>query len=183
MLSGKAPLPNALPLLIYMPRAVFRQPARVTPSNATNSAPSTPSAARHNRRSAHKAARVSPRSTAANSAPATVGVSSTTGPPPRPSACGTGDMTLVQSDSRKVYAVLRQGESETILVVANLSEDPVSDYHLSLGKGSLSGTLSAQMLLGEGKPAALIANAAGGFDAYAPLPTLEPKSALLIALK
>jgi len=98
-------------------------------------------------------------------------------------ALRAGDMALVESDSLKVYAALRYGEGEKILVVANLSEDVVSDYALSLASGPLKGIKGAQMLLGEGSPSAPGINAAGGFDAYAPLPTLLPKTALVIALK
>ena len=98
-------------------------------------------------------------------------------------ALRAGDMALVNSDSRKVYAALRYGEGETILIVANLSEDAVSEYALSLSSGPLAGVASAQMLLGEGSPAAPKINVTGGFDAYAPLPTLPPKSAVVIALK
>ncbi|MDH7490522.1 MAG: alpha-amylase family glycosyl hydrolase, partial [Anaerolineae bacterium] len=98
-------------------------------------------------------------------------------------ALRAGDMALVKSDSCKVYAALRYGEGEAILIVANLSETPVTDYALSLASGPLKHVSVARMLLGEGQPIAPVVNAAGGFDAYTPLPTLEPKSALVIALK
>jgi len=98
-------------------------------------------------------------------------------------ALRTGDTSLVETNSDQVYSFIRQSEGETVLVVANLSNNPVTDYQLALSQGALTGKPRAQLLLGTGQPAAPVANAAGGFDGYKPLPTLAPKSSLVILLK
>ena len=98
-------------------------------------------------------------------------------------ALRAGDMTLVDAGSRQVYAYLRHGEGETLLVVVNLSDKEVSDYKLTLAAGPLSGAPGATLLLGDGQPAAPTANAAGGFDGYVPLPALPPYGSLVIQLK
>jgi len=98
-------------------------------------------------------------------------------------ALRAGDAALVTSTSQKVYAMLRHGEGETLLIVANLSDEPVSEYSLALESGPLAGALGAEVLFGQGEAVALQVNADGGFDAYVPLPVLEPKSVLVIALR
>ena len=94
-----------------------------------------------------------------------------------------GDMWPVESGSRQVYSFLRQDGTETVLVVVNLSGQPVSDYRLSLAEGPLAGSPRAALLLGEGEPAAPVVNTAGGFDGYRPLPTLPPYGSLVVELK
>jgi len=97
-------------------------------------------------------------------------------------ALRVGDMLLVESDAFQVYSFLRHGAGETILVVVNLSDEPVSDYQLALKSGPLVSVPGATLLLGEGQPVAPAPNAAGGFDAYVPLPTLAPQSSTVIQL-
>jgi alpha-amylase len=98
-------------------------------------------------------------------------------------ALRAGDMTLVDTGSRQVYSYLRHGQGETLLVVVNLSDKEVSDYKLTLAAGPLPGAPEAVLLLGEGQIAAPEVNAGGGFDGYAPLPTLPPYGAFVIQLK
>jgi len=61
----------------------------------------------------------------------------------------------------------------------NFSEDPVSDYSLSLAEGPLVGAGVPNVLFGMADPASLNANEAGGFDAYKPLETLPPQSSFI----
>ena len=97
-------------------------------------------------------------------------------------ALRTGDMQLVNSDTRKIYSYIRYNDSQAFLVIVNLSKDPLSDYQLWLDHGPLSGRLRAQLLLGQGQPTIPVLNAGGGFDAYTPLPMLQPRSSLIIQL-
>jgi glycosidase len=97
-------------------------------------------------------------------------------------ALRAGDMVLVGSDSQPVYAFLRYTDDETVLVVVNLSSEPVEEYALALEQGPLSGTMSATLLLGEGEVSAPAVNGEGGFDGYRPLPVLPPQSSTIIRL-
>lgn len=94
-----------------------------------------------------------------------------------------GDMLLVDSSDPQVFAFLRQGEGETVLVVVNLSDQPVSDLTLSLASGPLAGQSQAKDLLSGQILPGFKTNAAGGFAAYTPLPTLEPYQQLVIDLQ
>jgi len=98
-------------------------------------------------------------------------------------ALRVGDMSLVEANTDQVYSFIRHSEGETVLVIANLSNQPVTDYQLALSQGPLNGKPRAQLLLGTGQPAPPVVNAAGGFDAYKPLPNLAPKSSQVILLK
>lgn len=102
-------------------------------------------------------------------------------------ALRAGSMTMVESDAGAVYAFLRQSDEETVLVVINLSDDPVEGYVLSLSEGSFdqggSQTLPyAELLYGEDDVIAPEINAAGGFDAYTPVDVLPPYSSFVIRL-
>jgi len=97
-------------------------------------------------------------------------------------ALRAGDTYVVKSDQNAILSYLRSSSDESVLVVVNLGDQPVSDYQLSLDKGPLSGRLQASLLLGEGKPRSLSTNAQGGFDAYAPIDVLLPFSLLVIDL-
>ena len=98
-------------------------------------------------------------------------------------ALRSGDMLFVESSNPQVFAFLRQGEEEKMLVVVNLSDQPVNDVTLSLASGPLENQYQAKDLLGGQGLAGLKANAAGGFNAYTPLPTVEPYQGLIIDLK
>jgi glycosidase len=98
-------------------------------------------------------------------------------------ALRSGEMQLVKNSSPQIFAFLRQGEGENILVVMNLSEQPVGEVKLSLASGTLEGQNQAVDLLSGQNLEGLKANAAGGFDGYSPLPKLEPYQQLVIELK
>ena len=90
-----------------------------------------------------------------------------------------GDLTAVDSDVRGVYAFLRQHSQQTLLVVINLDDEPVSDYGLSLDDSDLDFD-HARLIFGDGAIALPAVNQSGGFQDYAPLPQLPPQSMLVI---
>lgn len=98
-------------------------------------------------------------------------------------ALRVGDLAVVTADNPAVYSILRSTAQETVLVVINLSADPVTGYHLKLATGPLAGSYQAAPILGVGPYADLTANAQGGFDSYQPVPTLEAGSRLILQLQ
>ena len=66
------------------------------------------------------------------------------------------------------------------VVLINFSEEPVSDYSLSLSEGPFVGESVPDLLFGSADPASLNANEAGGFDAYKPIETLPPQSSFIL---
>lgn len=100
-------------------------------------------------------------------------------------ALRVGEWREVRVEDKRVYASLRydqQASGEILLVLINLSGEPVSDYSLNLAAGPLSeGSATAVFGAAEVKPP--VVNARGGFDEYRPLPRLEPYTTYIIALK
>ncbi len=93
-----------------------------------------------------------------------------------------GGMWLLDSP-RQVYSFLRDSGDETLLVVINLHTAEVKDYILSLAEGPLPSELNAEVIFGTGDVHVPQVNAAGGFEAYTPLPALPPRSTLVIKLR
>jgi len=60
-----------------------------------------------------------------------------------------GEYIPVQTGSNEIYAALRQTEDQTILILVNLSDDPVQDPLLSADVPNLRGSFSLQSLMGE----------------------------------
>ena len=93
-----------------------------------------------------------------------------------------GQWLQINTTSTSVFAALRAGSGEIILVLLNLSDTPVKDYQLSLSAGPLKGTLTPQPLLGAGTFNALSANDQGGFSGYTPVSELPAHARLVLAL-
>ena len=98
----------------------------------------------------------------------------------RHSALRRGDWTHVESSARGVYAFLRSDEQERLLVIINLDDEPSEGFTLSLAESAHD--LSAPIaVFGGGEVSAPILNAAGGFDAYAPVQALNAHSTIVLA--
>jgi glycosidase len=98
------------------------------------------------------------------------------------SALRIGKTYVVESNSNKLLSYLRTGNDGSLLVVINIDDEPVTDYHLELSLGPLSGQYTASSLLDASTLNSLQANDKGGFDEYIPLPELPPYSMFIIQL-
>lgn len=98
-------------------------------------------------------------------------------------ALRTGEYTPLVSQDISLLSYLRSSPDELVLVLVNLGQKPTSDYNLSLKDGQLKGAYQASYLYGgAGGLPPLTANAAGGFDAYHPLPEIPAGEILLVQL-
>ncbi len=98
------------------------------------------------------------------------------------SALRVGKTYVAESNSNKILAYLRASSDETLLVLINIDDEPLSDYKLDLSLGPLSGQYTAASLLDASTISPLTANDKGGFDSYVPLPELPPYSIFVIQL-
>jgi glycosidase len=98
------------------------------------------------------------------------------------SALRAGDLTAVDSASDAVYSMIRQSETETVMVIVNLSDEAVTDYMLSAESSGLTADMSANLLFGAGDVAAPTVGDAGAFADYLPLGELPPHSTFIIQL-
>ena len=91
-----------------------------------------------------------------------------------------GEWLPVTAEPGPIYSHVRVHEGELALVVANLSGQPVADYTLVLDEGPFTAAHQPAWLMGDGELYLPPVNAAGGFDAYRPIPVLPPYSSLII---
>ena len=98
-----------------------------------------------------------------------------------------GTTTMLEADVEPVAAWLRTTADSTVLALANLSDEPVAAYSLSLADGPLCGRLTGS-LLGSvgGDPGSSVTPPAvtpeGGVEAWTPIPELAPRSGYLVEL-
>ncbi len=96
-----------------------------------------------------------------------------------------GTLTALDASSRTVYANLRHDpvSGESVVVVSNLSGEPIDDVTLNLAEGPLCGAPAASVVLGtaSGEIAAPTITTAGGFDTWS-IGSLPANGDLLIAL-
>jgi alpha-amylase len=99
------------------------------------------------------------------------------------SALRTGNTWLVKSSAPQIYSILRHSSDENILVVSNLSAEPVSGYKLALESGPLQENVKASFIMGQGQPKSPMRNAQGGFDAFTPLTEIPPYTTWIFLLQ
>ena len=97
-------------------------------------------------------------------------------------ALRVGETYIVKSDSSKLLSYLRAHAEETVLVILNMDDQPVSNYKLSLVGGPLSGKYNLRSLLEEASFSALTANDKGGFDDTVPLEEIPSYSVIVVQL-
>ena len=97
-------------------------------------------------------------------------------------ALATGDWIPVDAATPSVVAYVRHLPGQSLLVVANVADEPIVDPELNLEAGPLCGNPTARMVHGAGEVAAPIIGSTGGFDAYIPVPRLGPREGVVIEL-
>ncbi len=92
-----------------------------------------------------------------------------------------GDLTMVEASNGRMVAYLRTYEDETVLVIINMDDQPMTDYSLTVAESALSGVGEVlSLLLGEGEITAPELDASGGFSEYKPMETLPAYSTTII---
>jgi alpha-amylase len=97
-------------------------------------------------------------------------------------ALRVGKTFVAGSNSNKIVSYLRAGGNETVLVILNIDDQPVSNYSISLSVGPLSGNYSVESLLDKSTFSPLQANDMGGFDEYVPFEGIPPYSVIVLQL-
>jgi alpha-amylase len=98
-------------------------------------------------------------------------------------ALRTGTYYEVRPSDPGIYAALRVDQGETILVLVNLSDKPITDYTLKLEDAILAdGTYGTESLFGE-EQAKGPQVTRGGFQNYKPVNELKPFSTLIVKLQ
>jgi alpha-amylase len=95
-------------------------------------------------------------------------------------ALRTGDFAEVTSESKKVLSYLRYDDEQTLMVLINMDDRPITEYALSMEQSPLEGEASAALLMGEGDVQAPTVEEGGSFAGYTPLEELAPYSITII---
>lgn len=93
-----------------------------------------------------------------------------------------GDWYGVDSDLDTLYAFVRASDEETVLVLLNLGDEPITEYALTLPAGIITAGTSPTILLGDGPVAPFSLNDDGGFGNYRPVASLPAASTTIILL-
>jgi glycosidase len=91
----------------------------------------------------------------------------------------------VDSADRAVLALLRQTDTQQVLVITNLSEEEIADYALKMKFGPFTAGTSytPSAIWGDGPFASFIANEEGGFADFQPTERLIPGQTLVLELQ
>ena len=96
----------------------------------------------------------------------------------------SGALTLLSTDNSGVYASLRNENNDALLVLANLTNTPISDYTLSLTRSSLTtGSYHITPIMGSGLFADLTVASAGDFSQYKPASEVPAYGTLILQLQ
>ncbi|HSL34799.1 MAG TPA: alpha-amylase family glycosyl hydrolase [Candidatus Limnocylindrales bacterium] len=101
-------------------------------------------------------------------------------------AMRSGTVDLAETGSDSVAAAIQAGGGETLLVVANVGGDAVTDYALAVDESGLCGAVDPEVVAGEsaaaGPPAAPTLELDGGFTGYRPFRELPAHSLTVLSL-
>jgi hypothetical protein len=93
-------------------------------------------------------------------------------------------VALLAGACSSVAAFLRRSGDEAVLVVLNFDKESAAQVTLSANASGLAaGAYTPEPLLGDQPGAPLTVAAGGSIDAYAPLPTLEPRIGYIFRLR
>lgn len=102
-------------------------------------------------------------------------------PIPGPFHRGDG-IQLLKTEHTGVYAALRYNEEDALIVLINLTAEPIEAYELKLEEAVLNnGIFYITLLLGEGEVVPLKVEG-GKFSDYVPLEALPPYSTFVMQL-
>jgi glycosidase len=100
-------------------------------------------------------------------------------------ALRVGNLIAVHSDQSALYTILRVSKAEMVMVIINLSGEPVSRYKLSLDKSNIpaGGYKVFPILSAPAEYSDLIITDIGGFSNYLPLPEIPSYGTVIIQLQ
>ena len=96
------------------------------------------------------------------------------------SALRTGKVFLIETGNPGVYAILCLDKDEILLVLANLKDQSLSEYALTLTGTSLSDSTYEPATLFGNEQVQPLAVTQGGFKNYKPVSALQPYSTLIV---
>ena len=93
-----------------------------------------------------------------------------------------GDWQLMPIDDDALYAFMRRTVDQTLLVLVNLGDEPITDYHFAWPDGGLNEETAVEILQNTATNSPAL-TASGGFESYTPIEELAPYSTYIVELK
>ncbi|MFM8424406.1 MAG: alpha-amylase family glycosyl hydrolase [Chloroflexota bacterium] len=94
----------------------------------------------------------------------------------------TADITLLDAGNSGIFVTLRANANGTYLVIANLTENQISDYTLDLNQAKLAESISSVNTVFGAEQAQIPVRGGDGFDPYKPFENLHPYAMYIIEL-
>jgi glycosidase len=94
----------------------------------------------------------------------------------------TADITLLDAGNSGIFVTLREDANGTYLVIANLTENQISDYTLDLNQAKLAESISSVNTVFGAEQAQIPVRGGDGFDPYKPFENLHPYAMYIIEL-
>jgi alpha-amylase len=94
-----------------------------------------------------------------------------------------GDYIRVETNQRRLFAMLRVAEKEAVLVLINLGKEALSDPRLNWEDSELRGSVKPVVLLGSEDFATLKLNNQGGVEEYQPMPEVPPYTTIILQFR
>jgi hypothetical protein len=95
-----------------------------------------------------------------------------------------GDITVLTTTNEAIFSFLRVSANEAVLVVVNLSDQPIENVWLTKSESSLSeGVYALVPILGEGDFAPVAVNQQGGLFHLISTLTIPPTSTFIFQLQ
>ena len=99
-------------------------------------------------------------------------------------ALRVGDLTVLTSTDDAIFSFFRASDNETVLVMINLSDQPVEEFWLAKSETGLpEGTYQLASVLGEGNFDALKVNGEGGIFHFVESPQMPPYGVFILQLQ
>ena len=94
----------------------------------------------------------------------------------------TGDLIPLKSNKPAIYSAIRMDENGTFLILANLSDEAITDYNIALKDADLAGSAySAETVFGTDQ-ASVMERSGEAFPEYKPFESLDPYAMYVLKL-
>ena len=98
-------------------------------------------------------------------------------------ALRVGALSVVDATNPGLYSILRVSQNEAVLVLVNITSEPISDFFLAKSNSALQqGLYSAAVIMGDGQFEAININAIGGFFHHVDGPEIPPYGTVILQL-
>jgi len=99
-------------------------------------------------------------------------------------ALRVGNLSILATGNNSLYGILRVSQQEALLVLINLSREPVTEFALSLEQSGLAeGSYMPVPIMGSGDFTSVLVNSMGGFSEYKPIAEIPPYATIILQLQ